>query len=57
VSAMGEVTFFSLAVHLLDQVISLSFFFLFKTCADFVPHSGPFWVAIVYSGKSGDLPQ
>ena len=27
VSAMGEVAFFSLAVHLLDQVVSLSFFF------------------------------
>jgi len=26
-SAMGEVAFFGLAVHLLDQVVSLSFFF------------------------------
>jgi len=57
VSAIGEVAFFSLVVHLLDQVVSLSFFFLFETCADFVPHSGPFWVAIVYLGNSGDLPQ
>ena len=28
--AMGEVTFFGLAVHLLDQVVSLSFFFCLK---------------------------
>jgi len=39
-SALVEVAFFTLAIHLLDQAVSLSFF-LFETCADFVPHSGP----------------
>ena len=56
-SALAEVAFLGLAIHLLDQVVSPFFFFLFETCADFVPHSGPFCSAIGYSGNSGGLPQ
>ena len=40
VSALVEVAFFTLAIYLLDQAVSLSFF-LFETCADFVPDSEP----------------
>jgi len=57
VLALAEVAFLGLVIHLLDQVVSPFFFFLFETCADFVPHSGPFCSTIRYSGNSGGLPQ